>query len=80
MPRLKALSLEEAAPEVQEVLEEFRRKRGNVPNMFRTMAVRPEIAVTAAAHMKAVLTSGTVPTRLKEMLVVRVSQLNGCEY
>jgi alkylhydroperoxidase family enzyme len=48
--------------------------------MFRTMALRPEIAVTAAAHMDAIFTTGTVETRLKEMLAVRVSQINDCNY
>jgi uncharacterized peroxidase-related enzyme len=58
----------------------FQERRGNIPNMFRTMALRPEIAVTAAAHMEAIFTTGTVDPRLKEMLAVRVSQINDCYY
>ncbi len=58
----------------------FQERRGNIPNMFRTMALRPEIATTAAAHMEAIFSTGTVDPRLKEMLAVRVSQINDCYY
>ncbi len=80
MPRIRPLGPEEAAPEAREVLEGFVRQRGNMPNMFRTMALRPEIMRTAAEHMQAIFTTGTVETRLKEMLAVRVSQINDCNY
>jgi alkylhydroperoxidase family enzyme len=48
--------------------------------MFRTMAYRPEIAATADAHLQAIFEGGTVEKRLKEMLAVRVSQVNDCAY
>jgi AhpD family alkylhydroperoxidase len=48
--------------------------------MFRTMAHRPEIFTTMIAHFEATLTTGTLPTKLKELVIVRTSQLNGCEY
>ncbi|MBF6590156.1 MAG: carboxymuconolactone decarboxylase family protein [Ktedonobacterales bacterium] len=51
-----------------------------MPNMFRTMALRPEIMATAVAHMRAIFGTGTVETRLKELLAVRVSQINECTY
>ncbi len=80
MPRIRPLNPEEATPEARAVLEEFKRQRGNIPNMFRTMALRPEIMETAAAHMRAIFNTGTVDQRLKEMLAVRVSQINHCAY
>jgi alkylhydroperoxidase family enzyme len=55
-------------------------ERGYIPNLFRTMAYRPAIAQTAAAHMAAIFDTGTVDRRLKEMLAVRVSQINHCNY
>lgn len=79
-PRIQPLAPEEAAPQAREVLETFKRERGNVPNMFRTMALRPEIMTTATAHMDAIFSTGTVEPRLKEMLAVRVSQINDCRY
>ena len=56
------------------------RERGNVPNMFRTMAHRPDIFETVIAHMEAVLKTGTLSTALKELVIVRTSQLNCTEY
>jgi alkylhydroperoxidase family enzyme len=48
--------------------------------MFRTVAHRPEIFRTMIAHFRAVMNTGTVPAKLKELAIVRTSQLNGCEY
>jgi alkylhydroperoxidase family enzyme len=67
-------------PRLKPLFERFERERGATPNMFRTMGLRPEIAETAAAHMHAVFSTGTVDKRLKEMLAVRVSQINHCAY
>jgi alkylhydroperoxidase/carboxymuconolactone decarboxylase family protein YurZ len=46
----------------------YLRDRGNVPNMFRTMAHRPEIFETIIAHMEAVLNTGTLSKALKELV------------
>jgi alkylhydroperoxidase family enzyme len=80
MARIRPLGPEEVGPEARAVFERFRTQRGNIPNMFRTMALRPEIMLTAEAHLRAVFETGTVETRLKEMLAVRVSQINDCAY
>ena len=78
--RIRPLGPGEAGPEMDELFARLRRQRGNIPNMFRTMAYRPEIARTAAAHLAAIFDTGTVDRRLKEMLAVRVSQINQCMY
>ena len=80
MPRIRPLEPEEVGPEVGTMFDEFQQQRGNIPNMFRTLAYRPRIALTAAAHMDAIFNTGTVDPRLKEMLAVRVSQINDCVY
>jgi alkylhydroperoxidase family enzyme len=80
MPRIKPLDSGDVDPEMREVFARYQRDRGNIPNMFRTMAYRPEIAATADAHMQAIFNTGTVEKRLKEMLAVRVSQINDCAY
>jgi len=79
-PRLPAIEPQSAPPEARTILEQFYERRGNYPNMFRTLAVRPEIVRTAAEHMAAVTEHGTVPQRLKELCVVMVSALNDCDY
>jgi uncharacterized peroxidase-related enzyme len=80
MPRISRLSRSEVAPELREVYDKFLHDRGNVPYFFRTLAHRPEIFRTATAHMHAVLQTGTLPTKLKELVVVRTSQLNSTNY
>ena len=65
-PRLSRVPRTEAPPAVAEIYDRFMRSRGSVPNMFRTMAHRPEIFATMIAHFEAVLNTGTLPPRLKE--------------
>jgi uncharacterized peroxidase-related enzyme len=48
--------------------------------MFRTVALRPEIFETMIAHFQAVLNTGTLSTKLKELVIVRTSQINQCAY
>ncbi len=80
MPRISRLNRSQVSPELRDTYDKFLRDRGNVPYFFRTLAHRPEIFRTATAHMHAVLNTGTLPTRLKELVVVRTSQLNGTAY
>jgi alkylhydroperoxidase family enzyme len=80
MARLSKLSSEEVDDGARQIFTRFMEERGNVPNMFRTMAHRPEIMKTMTDHFQAVMNSGTVDKRLKEMVAVRVSHLNSCEY
>jgi uncharacterized peroxidase-related enzyme len=72
--------IEDAEPEVQRLFDAFMRERGNVPNLFRVASMRPPIVLTLFAHLRAVTGPGEVPVLLKELLTVRVSQLNACEY
>ena len=48
--------------------------------LFRTMAHRPEIMQHSMQLLEAVMRSGTVEPRLKELVAVRVSQVNYCYY
>ncbi|HUI42369.1 MAG TPA: carboxymuconolactone decarboxylase family protein [Terriglobia bacterium] len=80
MPRLSKLAPHQVDGAAREVFDGFLRERGNVPNMFRTAAHRPEIMKTMTQHFTTVMTAGTVPRKLKEMISVRVSHLNRCEY
>lgn len=80
MARIRPPDPDELGQEVWDTFERFVSERGAVPNMFRTMALRAEIMRTAAEHMRAIFSTGTVDPRLKEMLAVRVSQINDCHY
>jgi alkylhydroperoxidase family enzyme len=48
--------------------------------LFRTMAHRPEIMQHSMQLLEAVMRTGSVELRLKELLAVRVSQVNYCFY
>ncbi len=78
--RISRLDKTQVDDETGKIYEIYLKERGNVPNMFRTVAHRPEILRTLIAHFRAVMNTGTVPAKLKELLVVRVSQINHCEY
>ena len=78
--RISLLDRSQVDPATSEIFDHYCRERGSVPNMFRTMAHRPEILRTLIAHIRAVMSSGTVPQKLKELLIVRTSQINGCDY
>ena len=80
MPRLPAIDPAQAPEEAKPVLRSFYEARGNYPNMFRTLSIRPAIMRTAAEHMAAVTGPGTVPQALKELCIVLVSTLNSTPY
>lgn len=80
MPRISRLTRKEVDAATGAIYDRYMQQRGNVPNMFRTVAHRPEIFQTMIAHFEAILHTGTLPLRLKELAIVRTSQLNHCEY
>lgn len=78
--RVHRVEVREAEGETRQIFEAYQRERGNVPNMFRTMAHRPELLRTMIAHFRAVMSPGTVSVRTKELVSLAVSGINGCEY
>lgn len=80
MSRISRLDRSEVPAEMAALYDKAFAQRGNVPNMFRVMAHRPEIFATMQAHFGAVLNTGTVSTRLKELIIVRTSQVNETPY
>jgi alkylhydroperoxidase family enzyme len=79
-PRVTRLDRDTVAEPVREVFDAFVRERGKVPNLFRVAAHRPEIVSTLRAHMNAVMGPGTVDLLLKELVAIKVSYINNCEY
>lgn len=80
MSRISRVDRSEVTPELAAMFDKIFAQRGNVPNMFRVMAHRPEIFATMQAHFAAVLQTGTVSARLKELIIVRTSQVNQTPY
>lgn len=79
-PRISRKRRSEVPASTAAIYDRYMRMRSNVPNMFRTMANRPEIFETMISHFEAVLNTGTLPVKLKELVIVRTSQINRCEY
>jgi alkylhydroperoxidase family enzyme len=80
MPRITRLEKNQVDSETGKIYDSYLKERGNVPNMFRTVAHRPEIFRTMIAHFRAVMNTGTLSAKLKELVIVRTSQINHCEY
>ncbi|HEX4285420.1 MAG TPA: peroxidase-related enzyme [Terracidiphilus sp.] len=80
MSRISRLDRNEVTPDLQVLFDKVFTQRGNVPNMFRVMAHRPEIFATMQAHFAAVLNTGSLSTKLKELIIVRTSQVNETPY
>ncbi len=80
MSRISRLERSQVSDDLAALYDKAFAQRGNVPNMFRVMAHRPEIFSTMMAHFAAVLNTGTVSTKLKELIVVRTSQVNRTPY
>src|SRR6201993_5392833 len=80
MSRISRLDRSQVTPDIAALYDKAFAQRGNVPNMFRVMVHRPEIFATMQAHFAAVLNTGTVSTRLKELIIVRTSQVNETPY
>ncbi len=78
--RISRLDKSQVDAESGAIYDHYLKARGNVPNMFRTVAHRPEILRTLIAHFRAIMETGTVPAKLKELVIVRTSQMNDCEY
>ncbi len=78
--RITRINTDQAPADIKPLYEAAYQQRGNVPNMFRVLGHRPEYLKTMLAHFRCVMETGTVEIKLKELLAVRVSQINGCDY
>ena len=79
-PRLPRVAVEDAPDDVRPTFDAFIRERGKVPNLFRVAAHAPRMAARLAALNAEVMGQGEVPVLLKELLSVRVSHINLCDY
>jgi len=80
MSRVSKVGKSQTTGAVRAALDRMAEQRGNVPNMFRIVAHRPELLTTMLAHFAEVMKDTTVPVRLKELLAVQTSLANSCAY
>lgn len=80
MGRVPKLERDQVDPEIRSIYDTYLKERGNVPNAFKTFAHRPEYLKTMIAHYRAVMFTGSLPFRLKELIFLKVSRANACRY
>ncbi|HLW03867.1 MAG TPA: carboxymuconolactone decarboxylase family protein [Ktedonobacterales bacterium] len=80
MARIEPVPPEDMDAQTRAALEAAREEQEEMTTLMATMAHRPALMTTLAAHVAAVFETGTVEPQLKEMLAVRVSQINDCGY
>ncbi len=73
MPRVSRVARSQVTGTAREALERKNAGGGRMPGMYGVFAHRPWILATMDAHFSAVMGSGTVPLRLKEMLALQAS-------
>jgi alkylhydroperoxidase family enzyme len=80
MSRISKIGRSQATGAVRAALDRMAEQRGNVPNMFRVAAHRPELMTTMLAHFGEVMKETTISARFKELLAVQTSLANSCAY
>ena len=78
--RIPLLERDEVPPEMAELYEAVSRVRGVVPNMVKTLAHTPSLAVGVVNFLKPLLSDGALKGWYKELLAVRLSALQGSYY
>ncbi len=79
MPRIQPANTATADNATVELLGAVKKKLGTVPNIIATMAVSPAVA-NAYLGFSQSLSTGSLPTRLREQIALVVGETNGCEY
>ena len=78
--RVPLLERHQVTPEIASIYDALLAQRGVVPNMFKTLAHTPGLALATAGYLKALLSDGALPGYYKELVAVRLSVLNGSQY
>lgn len=80
MALVNAVPKDKVAEDVKPIYEDLAKRFGRVPNIFGTMAHRPEVLKHFLPLYGSIMTKGTVEPKLKELAYLKVSLVNGCEY
>jgi alkylhydroperoxidase family enzyme len=78
--RIPLLDRDQVSPEIANVYDALLKQRGVVPNMFRTLAHTPALAVGIAGFLKGLLGDGALPGWYKELIATRLSVLLNSTY
>jgi len=79
-PRIPLLERDQVSPEIANVYDALLKQRGVVPNMFKTLAHTPALALGVAGFLKSLLSDGALPGWYKELIATRLSALHHSQY
>ena len=79
MPRIQPVDQSSADAATAELLRSVKKKLGAVPNIVATMANSPAVANAYLAFSQS-LSTGSLPSRLREQIALVVGETNGCGY
>jgi AhpD family alkylhydroperoxidase len=78
--RVPMLERDQVPPELGLLYDALLQQRGVVPNMFKTVANTPALALGIASLLKPLLSDGALPGWYKELVATRMSVLQGSLY
>jgi uncharacterized peroxidase-related enzyme len=78
--RIPLLERDQVTPELALLYDKLLTDRGVVPNMFKTVAHVPDLAMGFAAFLKPLMGNGNLEAWYKELIATRMAYLNDCEY
>jgi uncharacterized peroxidase-related enzyme len=79
-PRIPLLERDQVSSEIANVYDALLKQRGVVPNMFKTLAHTPGLALGIAGFLKSLLSDGALPGWYKELVATRLSVLLQSRY
>jgi 4-carboxymuconolactone decarboxylase len=80
MARVRLLNAEDR-PEAAELVERIRGgRRGNLINIYRLLLHSPSLAATWFEHLNSVRWGTELDGRLRELVIIRIAQINRCTY
>lgn len=79
MPRISALTIEQASPTAQTLLQATKTKLGMLPNLFSTLAHSPA-ALSGYLQLGDALRQGALTASQRETISLTAAQFNGCGY
>ena len=77
---IRLMERSEVRDDVRALYDVLLQQRGVVPNMFKTLAHAPDLAMGVAACLKPLLGDGALPGWYKELIATRISWLRNCAY
>ena len=78
--RIRLLERDQVSPEIAALYDALLTQRGVVPNMFKTLANVPHVAIGIAGFLRSLLSDTALSGWYKELVATRVGFLNGCDY